>query len=486
MGTNEGGAGAKGATEGAAPGLETQARIDKAIADAAKAAADAAKAAAEARSAAAKAASDELEAAWSSSPAGVAKRDAEARKAAAEADQAAVTAKRNEYTSLIPDFSKIERGSLDLKGDQPLFGTPLAQRALKEAAASVVDKAVKVLPREDKWRVLVTSDADLVTSHSTYVNTITTINQLCESIDTLLAKTTDRIYETMAAAPAIGAIAAALPGLISLFSAKRTVTTSIASGDDLAAAAATADQLLQVGTHGTVFHDDVRLLAPGRLHARLGSLREKRQLLAAERMEATAKKATAAAELAAGKKLVEDTRKKLADAATGEQPALSKVLEQAEATVCALEGSIETITLKLSLAESLQTSVDAFITSLTTIPEGAKRSPFEVAVWREGLRDVPLHDGEASGSPPNPEPDPPFTHVLLVKGNAGSVQQAVNDKPLWLKDRYCVVATASITHVLLRAKDGSILAAGIEDGLATGTGKVGDEFELHVKSGGTP
>jgi hypothetical protein len=141
---------------------------------------------------------------------------------------------------------------------------------------------------------------------------------------------------------------------------------------------------------------------------------------------------------------------------------------------------------KLSLAESLQTSVDAFITALTTIPEGAKRSPLEIAAWREGLRDVRFSEDASDPAPSTQQPDPGFTHVLLVKGNTGSVQQTLDDKPLWFKDRYSVVATASITYMLIQTDDGQMLAAGIESGSATGTGKIGNDFELSVRPGGMP
>ncbi len=111
-----------------------QAAVDKAKADADKAEADA-------RSALAKAISDERDTAYKDTVLGRQQRDAEAQKATAEAKKATAAAQRDQVATFIPDLSKVDRGTLEVKGDQPLFASALAHCALDAAAMSLADKA---------------------------------------------------------------------------------------------------------------------------------------------------------------------------------------------------------------------------------------------------------------------------------------------------------------------------------------------------------
>jgi hypothetical protein len=56
--------------------------------------------------------------------------------------------------------------------------------------------------------------------------------------------------------------------------------------------------------------------------------------------------------------------------------------------------------------------------------------------------------------------------------------QLVNDKPLWLDDKFAVLAAASISWMLIDAAAGDVLDAGVSAGTAQAAGKIGDTFEL--------
>jgi hypothetical protein len=456
----------------ASGGPAAQAAIDKAVADAAKARADAEKAAAEARSAAAKAASDERDAAWSGSAAALAQREAEARKAAAEAEKATTAAQRDQIAALLPDLSKVERGTFEIKGDQPLFGQPLAQRALGAAADTLAQIAADVLPKDGSWRLLITNDTDLVTSHATYLDVVTGLDQLLESIDDLLPKLPSGTTRELAPLiPVIGAVASALPGLLSLFTTNRTVSTASVTFDDLAAGAAAAGAIAQINNAGPVVHDDVRLLSRGRVHQKLQLLMQKRQELVGHKLALTTNKATATTELATAKRKVEQLAANVVEASDDTKAAHQLGLGTAQREADRDEHELEVATVKLGLADSLLTYTDAFVTSITSVSAGAKRSPLAVAAARERL-----HDVEAPVNIDQPE----FTHVLLVRGNGGSAQQTVDDRR-WRDDRYAVVATATITYLLLQTSDSAVLAAGNAGGSAAGSGTIGDGFELRIR-----
>ncbi len=69
----------------------------------------------------------------------------------------------------------------------------------------------------------------------------------------------------------LGAISAAVPSVLSLFSAQRTVTTRTVTASDEAAAASTAQAILaacpDAGDSLTIVHDDFRLLPQSGIYA---------------------------------------------------------------------------------------------------------------------------------------------------------------------------------------------------------------------------
>jgi len=344
---------------------------------------------------------------------------AEARKAATDADAAAADAQQRAVAAYIPDLSRVDRGTLDLKGDQPLLAGVVTQLALDAAARKVVERVRGQL--DGAACVLITSDRELAAADAVYAEVVSGIDELSASASALAsqleAKPAPTLELLMLPAVTAGAqvAAAALPAVVSLFSAHRTVTTASATIDDLAAAAAVAGHLLLGEPKPVLVHDDIRLVPPGPVHEKLQALSGERQRLVAARLRLSDRKD---------------------DAATA-------AIAVIDATVAA---------------------IDAFLGAIHTVPSGATRSPLTLAALHARLHAAP-------GSQP-----PPFTHVLFVRGMGGSTQQAIDDRPLWFNDRFTVLGSAAVTYLLLEVATSAIVVGDTATGTAEVHGKIGDRI----------
>jgi hypothetical protein len=350
-------------------------------------------------------------------PAAKALREAERAKAAAQASNDTLTAQRSEVASLIPDFSKVERGKLE-PGSQPLFGGTLAQAALKKASGALVGRLASAIPAEhgSQVRLLITSDASLVDSDATYRQVLAGTKWLNESSKALLQALEPpdpaETVHALAVVGVLGALAAAVPGVLSLFSAHRAITSSVVEPGDLAAAAAVAGEFRAQQPSWEILHDEIRILSgQTRIEAELRELNEQRQKLATLKLNATAGSPQAA-----------------------------------------------------QLDAALQ-AVDAFVTGITAIPTAGTHSPLMTAMLRDEL-----HPPEGSAG----------RYVLVVKSQGGSAQGVTDDKPLWLKDKFSTVAALSLTYFMLSSSSPGLLAAGILTGTATGTGTIGNEMKVET------
>lgn len=455
------------AAQAAADPAAVRAAVEKATAEAAKAKADAEKAAADARSARAKADDDERDTAQKATPLAQQQREAEARKAAAEADKAAAAAKRDQIGAFIPAFSEVQRGELEFKGDQTLDASALAQRALAEAADTLAERVDEKLPDDGRWSLLITSDSDLATSDGAYLDVVTGLDQLSTAADKLLEKAQGGTTRELAG-PVIAALVSAVPGLLSLFSAHRTVTTASVTISDLAAAAATVGALRRLTDSGGLIHDDLRLLRRGAVHGKVEALGAKQQELVGHKIALGADKARSSVELTDARAKVSELTAALVatpDNANELRPQLAEERKRLES----LEQKVDAATVKMGLIESVLSAINDFMASLTAVPEGGKRSPLALAAMREQL-----HEATAG--------DHPFTHVLLVKGNAGSAQQSVDDRPLWFEDKYSAVSTAGITYMLLETKTSQLVTADNVTGSAAAYGRIGDKFAVTIEA----
>ena len=381
------------------------AKYDKAVEEARKAKfdADAAEVAAK------KAAREEAEA---STPAAVARREATAEKDAA-------AARREQISALVPDFSKIDRGSLAVTGDEPTAGTSVGGRALQKAAELVKEQVVQIAGADD-WSVLVTSDGDLAGSDAAYHSTVASLKRLRTWARSVLAATEPpeppKRQGIIPALPVAAAVASAIPGIVSLLSAHRSVTTAKGTIDDVAAGAAVAGALKGGNAKRRIFHDATRTLPTG------GAIMKEVDGLYRLREKLIARKA----EL--------EVRKPADDA--------------------------DKLAANIALAAKVAESIEDGLATLMAVGEGSTRSPLAAAILREGL-----HDGT-------------IKYVLFVKSQSASGAQLVNDKPLWLDDKFSVLAAASISWVLVDPASGEVLDADVTTGTAQANGKIGETFEF--------
>lgn len=370
-------------------------------------------------------------------------READSRKAIAEAQKATAAAQLEQVAALIPDLSKVERGTLELKGEQALFSAALGRGALDAA----------------------------------YLDVATGVGQLLGAAGALLDDLSEaRARERgagFAAGPVLAAVAQAIPGPLSLFSAHRTMTSASVTSDDLSAAAAAAGALRSAVGDAVLVHDDFRLLSHGALHNKLGDLAGKRQQLSARKMALEDEKARTGAQLSETRGSVEDVKSALAEAEGDVAARLQDQLVAERKEVANYEERLSKAEVRLGLIDSVSAAIDTFVASLTAAPEGANRSPLALAVMRERHQ----AGGDAAGG----RDEEALTHVLLVKGGIGSVEQTVDDKPFLFKDRFSAVATATITYMLLDTARNAIVAAGNPSGSTAAQGKIGGEFEVTVK-----
>jgi hypothetical protein len=157
----------------------------------------------------------------------------------------------------------------------------------------------------------------------------------------------------------------------------------------------------------------------------------------AEKIKQSDKKAEAEAALAKAKaakprneQLIEDLSKQVAEAAT-----------------------------RLGLVDSAIAAIDAFTTSIRTVPEGGTRSPLAVAALHEALH----------GQPPE------LTHVLLVKAQAGQVEQALDNRPLFFNDKFTTMVDATVVYVLIETAGSTVVDSGTVTETTAARGKVGDK-----------
>lgn len=454
--------------------IKAKAEADKARAGAEQAQAEADKAKADARSAAVAAQTAERTANDDASSVAQGLRDAERAQKVAEAGKATAAAHQGQLASVIPDLSKLQPGSLEAKGDELLFGTALAQRALDSAAKTVGKVVLDALGSNGTWRVLVTSDAALASSDAAYLDVITGLQQLEDGAKEILsdvdesAEAARKAGFTGSPLDVIGAVATAVPSVLSLLSAHRTVTTRAVTVSDLAAAAATVGRLSGAGDGRLVVHDDVRLLPAGPLRVKLEAVNLHRQKLVGRKLALEDRKADATNLLSAARTDVSGLEAELA-AGSGDAATLRTKLEQAQANVREQDEQVSRAAVRIGVVDGLIGAIDAFLAALRTTAPDAAHSPLTLAALREQL-----HEGGDGAT--ESEPVPWFSHVLLVKGAGGSAQQVIDDRPLWFQDKFAVVASGSITYMLLVTSDSHVLASGTATGVVQGQGTLGDRL----------
>jgi hypothetical protein len=57
----------------------------------------------------------------------------------------------------------------------------------------------------------------------------------------------------------------------------------------------------------------------------------------------------------------------------------------------------------------------------------------------------------------------------------------VADRPLWLKDQFATVVDVAVTYMLVSTTDSGITCSGTAVGTAKASGKIGDDFMVHIE-----
>jgi hypothetical protein len=417
------------------------------------------------------------------SPLASAKREAEDQKAIDEAQLGSAESRQKQVSALIPDLSKVTPDKLEVKGETPLFGPSLAQRATTAAAARVALRVGETLGSgQGSARILVTSDAQLAASDAIYVEVLSGLDELITAAGKVIGEVEPPAVEAAppdsghqdffaagvagVAVPVVKALAAALPGAISLLTAHHTLSTSPVTADSFAAAAVVAGELSQRTPKPAVFHDDFRLLPEGgAVLQKLSTLADERQKLTACKTPLEETKSTESARLGGLNAAVKGLEEKLHETKKSDREPVRSQLEGKHAEIEACEVAIGKCAVRLALIDSTAGAIDQFTTSLRTTAEGAAHSPLTAAILREQLH------GDCRD-------EDKFTHVLLVKAESGSAQQLIDDRPLMFKDRFSTIATTSVTYMLIETEGSTILRSGSIGGEATIEGTVGKSISV--------
>jgi hypothetical protein len=384
---------------------EDQANVDLAVANAKSAQVAAAKAQAEL---------DEWQA-----PAAVAGRAAQQRADTAQAETSAMNSSFGQFAGAVPDLSKASTGSTTVDSGTQLFGSALALQALGQACREAARDIEHKITDKDKY-VLVTTEVDLASTDALYGQVEGGLQQLLAAAKQLTApavietpsETTNGGQESLVAA-GVGVAAAALPAVISLFSANRKISGAPVSVDDTQAVIGVAAAMAQLEPALKVLMDDFRTVErTGHISGLLDDVNAQRLILAGRKAELTD------------------------SASPGDGSALTLVGQVAAA-------------------------IDAFLTSILSVPSGATRSAYTSAILRERLHDESI------------------ARVVLVKGVGGSTAQVVDDRPFFFKDKVTTIASAGVSWLMITTIDGVVVAGGSKVSTLQMNGTIGDVIHIN-------
>jgi hypothetical protein len=198
--------------------------------------------------------------------------------AVAKAVQEAASSSASRWAGFVPDLTGVDRGATTYSGDQAMFGSSLALMALGEAAEKVAAEVRRKAPTTKC--VLVTSEVDLATADAAYHAVVSGLEELLESAAGLLPPDEADGWEEGMGEAVVGAVAKAIPSVLSLLAPHRAVSGYSAVGDDLSAATCVLGALLAENV-AKVAHDDFRTLAPGAIETDLATLKARRHAVKA-------------------------------------------------------------------------------------------------------------------------------------------------------------------------------------------------------------
>ena len=281
---------------------------------------------------------------WSS-PTAVAARAAQQRADTAQAETSLMNSSFGQFTGAVPDLSKVSTGSTTVDSGTQLFGSALVLEALGEAGRAAGGEIADKVTDKSKY-VLVTTEIDLASTDAMYGQVKEGLEQLLQAAKDLTAPAVtepappERISggQESIIAGAVGLAAAALPAVVSLFSANRKISGAAVSADDTQAAIAVAAGMAQHETPLKVLMDDFRTVnRTGGIGNLLDEVNAQRLILAGRKAELTN------------------------------------------------SGPEDSST--LALVGQVAAAIDAFLASILAVPTGATRSAYTSAILRERLHD---------------------------------------------------------------------------------------------------
>jgi trimeric autotransporter adhesin len=451
---------------GTANGGSDQARQQKAEADKAVADAEAAQTAAE------QAAAQYAE--WSS-PLARQQRDAQARQAVAQANQATASAQQAQISALIPDLSNVTPGTTTVQGQQSLFGSTLARLALEKATKTVADK-INPLVSNPKLSVLLTASADLATSDAAYGQVVDGLKELTDAAEAVLrpdetepapaksesaTETEPSTRASFFALAAAGAVASAVPPLLSLLAPQRTLSSFAISPDTTAAMSLLAGHLAQAGF--AVRIDDFRPVPQGQVHELELALRQVRAKLVQKKLARDAERVQADNLRISHQAEVDNLTKTLdgmlpTDAKYAElQAELGKAKDARDQSA----DEMATASDDVGVMTDLQTSIDTFLTAIHAVPANGTRSAYTLAALRQDLHD-----------------SAPATRVVYISTSGGSSEQLLDHRSLLFKDKFESIASVSVSYWVLDPGNGTIIAAGTAGGTSRLRGTIGGTITI--------
>ncbi|MEQ8438780.1 MAG: hypothetical protein RIB65_14900 [Ilumatobacter fluminis] len=403
-------------------------------------------------------------------------KEAELRKTATEAESAAAESRRKRIAALVPNLADVKPGELEVGGDRPLLSGGMARLALGQAAEKV-SRAIERQIAGQTVSILVTSDPDLATADGIRLEVSQGLAGLTKAADDLLAElggrpttddeidgTTDEEITTKSVGGmemVAGAVAAAIPGILSLLTAKRATTSGALELDQRAAVADVAGRLL--GQQRTVRVDDFRPVPNGSIADADRTLRERRSQLHTSKIGLEAKRTTTQIELTQATATAARAQQLFDESKPNDDDRRQRLdnLENALRAVALLSKRFEIASGQVGMIDELVAGIDEFITAIHATADGRARSLFVTAALYEQL-----HGG---GSP--------FTHVAYVSAATGSLDQVTDDKPLWFDDKFSVIATANITYMLIDTH-GVVKSAGVKTGVSKADGTIGSSLSV--------
>jgi len=194
----------------------------------------------------------------------------------AQADLATQQALQAKYDSLVPDLTKVAASTLDTSNDKAGMANALAFAALKHAAKGVCRSLRSGTGDMAALRILLTSQPNLMTSSSVGINVASELRQLNERAESFLGPNRGgrppEGASSFVGITAIGMAAAALPGVLSLFSKHESLVTSAVAANDLAAVAAVSAALLTEQDGLILKSDDFQRATRGPLYQQADEL----------------------------------------------------------------------------------------------------------------------------------------------------------------------------------------------------------------------